>query len=692
MKLKIALAVLFFCYLLTPEWCLPGDGLHRAAQILSEGNAFPAVCPSLWGCLVGAIGWNARGLELISMCAAAVCSVALAGIVGDLCHYVIGKVCLRRAPGTYRFEGVTSSAIVLTVLSFFLVPEHLVASTRIHPLTTAYALLLLAIWIVVHRACTTDGPIGQGLKRKLGLVFSALALLAAGLWEFVAMGRLLCEAAWTAISLFLLVGLVPMLILVYLIQRRRSIDSSGLTVYLIGWMLALVCLGLLAFPRMKDGLDVVRIAKQVVKSAEGRSAIVSNGQFDDVFRFLKSPDQYLISISVAENVDAASRRELVGWAKEKGLTNLVWAAKIGPRTFIDAWRQDNPTNYAQCVQSPETYFPTIEDWQSACQLLNPRKQNFEKGDCLLKLLSAAGNGLACQFLEKGMDHEAWNIFWIVIEKVDRCNCTAIANLYAMIKRGYRPSPAEQDRLSKLNKEVVTQYRSARALLKEAFAGGRVYIKSAGRGKIQNESTVFDVTGGVERENEFIAAISRVPCEEMDVESARAVIRRGLAAGLIRLTRLGPQLLRLDLMLNDWDAAERDAQDVLKLNKLDSTAHRTLGLIKLRSRDFSGAEQSLRAAFDIESPNSWEDYELFARVRIRNKNLLEGERMLQKAIRLAANAGIDQHKIPRFTIDSAWIAAFQKNEEELNRLLKLLSDDQSFSNEEQLELEELRHQM
>lgn len=510
---------------------------------------------SVWGLLVDWIGWNAPGLELVSMIGAVACSLVIVGCVEDFYHYVIGKVRLRRAPGTYRFEGVTSCVSVLVVAAFLLTPGNLVSATRIHPLMVAMLLPLLAVWIIVRRVYAARNALRGGSGNGLCLMAFALVLLAAGLWEFVSMGRLICLAALKSLAVFLLIGVAPLLLLAVLIRRRQSIDVSGLTVYFVGWIMLLAYSGMTGYVRSREGLDVARIARQVVAGAESCEAIVSTGQFDDLFLFLKPPNQRLISY--AYDTDGERRRSLVEWTKERGLENLVWAAEIGPRFFVDAWRQSDPTGCVRRVRTPDSYFPTVADWRSACQMLGERKSVVERGDWLLSLISSTGNGLACRYLDAGKEREAWNLFWIIIEKVDRCNCTAIANLYAMIRRGYRPSPEEQDWLDKLNREVVTQYRTPRALLKEAFAGGRVYIKSAGRSACQNQSTVFDVSGGFERENELIGAVSSAPDEILSAEKARAAIRRGVESGLARPDRLRQQLVRLDLLLGDEEAAERD---------------------------------------------------------------------------------------------------------------------------------------
>ena len=720
MKVKVALAVLVLCYVLTPEWCLPGEGLHRAIQILTRSGEFSQMPPSVWGRLVGLIGWNALRLELVSLVSAVICSVIVAGTVEDLYHYVIGKVRLRRAPGTYRFEGVTACVTALTVAAFLLTPGHLVAATRIHPLMTALVFPLLSIWIIVHRVTTAHGAAAAGLSRKFWLVLLALLLLAIGGWEFVSMGRRLYDGALTALATFLLIGVAPLLLLVHLIRRHRSIDSSGLTVYFVGWTLALLYFGALAYFRTLDGLDVARIAKQVVRGSEGCEAIVSDGQFDDLFLFLKPPDQRLISY--ARDADESRRPELVEWTKERGLTNLVWAAEIGPRTLVDAWRQADPTNCARRVRSPDTYFPTVEDWRAAYLLFDRRKSTSDPNGWLVKLLSSTGNGLACQFLEQGKDREAWNILWVVIEKVDRCNCTAIANLYAMIKRGFRPAPEEQAWLDKLNREVVTQYRTPRALLKEAFAGGRVYIKSAGRGALQNKSTVFDVTGGFERESEFLLAVSTAPNERMSAESARAKIRRGIAANLVRLQRLGPQLLRLDLELGDLDAAERDAKDILELSERDPVANRTLGRVQLSRGDYALAEKFLNVALDADpnddiariemvrvllsvgrfeeaarivlpvaaaDPNSWVACELLARAQIRQGNLIEGERTLEKAVFLVNRTGSQRGAAVRIGLDRAWLGAMRREKAAVSAMLSDLEKRTDLTPSDLREIAELK---
>lgn len=719
-KTKVIVAAAAVFLFLSADWCSPGDGLHRAALALGGYGSIFTVRPSVWGLCVKAIGWDVRALGTLStVCALAAMSV-YAVIVADLVRWALALAKLKSVKGTHRYDGVNSAVSVVAGVSFLAAPGFLMAATRVDPLMLGLLFLLSSAAMMLRMVLFSGRGFFLVLRENKFRVFVAILLFALGLWEFQAMGRAALHEAIKSTGWFAVIGVLPMLALVNFIRTRRILKPSSILAYLLCWAFILCVSGTMAVVRTRRGREVSRIVDQIVDDARGCDAILSEGYLDDMLLFTKPRGLRLISF-VRDN-DEFYRRDLSKWTFGQGLTNLVWAAEIGPRTFIDEWARTDRTNCLNAVRTSAFYFPTVGKWRAACGVLKKVSPSEPLGAYMIRLVTACGNDIGCRFLDEGRDHEAWSVFWEILDKVDGNNCTAIANLYVMIKRGYPALTQERDKLARINKQAVKRHKSARHIIWDALTGGRIYFEAERGGKRLDAKSANDLSELSPREREFVKTVADAPNSSMSAEKARQAIYTGLETKLVRLDRIAPQLLRLDLILGDWASAEKDARRTLDAYPRHAVANHVLGLVKCNQDDFGAAEVLLRKALMVsradpamlndlafvltrlkrfdeamrfaaaaveKCPNDWNYRETLALAQIRGWNPQEGERTLKRAIQLAEAYGVRRSDVARFELDYAWLCVARHDAEALSAVVAALEKRANLKSSEQKELAELR---
>lgn len=721
MKIRLKPAVTavaaVFLAVVAADWCPPGQGLHCAAVALGGYDALVDLDPSLWSFFVIFIGWRVRLLGFFSMVLAL---VALAGVIrtaGDIFGFVIAKANLKDPPGTNRYRGLRAAAIILSAAAFVLTPGFLLAATRVDPLMMSLALGAWGVALLVRIGCTLSERFVEELKERRRVIYLGLGLLAAAAWEFQCMGRVACRQAVIPIVWFSLLGVFPALALATRVRLRKLTERRSLVMCIVIWALVVGGSGFQAGLSLNRGHIIFHLLEQVLDDARGCEALVTDGVLDDMLLFMKPPEQKLISL-VIDN-EPSRRQELFRWAMEHGLTNITWAAEIGPRTFIDAWLRADPTNCLQRIRTSAYYFPTEERWRQGVACVREIDCQEPLGAYMRWLVAACGNHLGCRFIDDGKLSSAWETFWTILDEVDSQNCTAIANLYGMIHRGYVAGTLERSKLDRYNSVVAERVKSPKFLLRAALSGGRLYVNPLQSVQSQLDLDRLNLTV---REREFIRIVSAAPNSRMSAEKAREAIRAGLKEGLVRLDRITPQLLRLDILLGDWSSAEKDAEAVLLVNNRHTAANGVLGLIKYRHGDYQAAERYLREAVvarDAEPsvandlaftlarigraneaepfarsavkacPKDWNFWETLAYVLIREGKVQDGNRMLKHAIELAAERKIPEGRIVRFTLDRAWAHWECRRMASLKLVLAELFSRQDLTPPQKIELLELK---
>lgn len=719
-KTKVIVAAAAVFLFLSADWCSPGDGLHRAALVLGGYGSIFSVRPSLWGVCVRMIGWDIRALGTLSMACALVAMSLYVAIAADLARYALNLAKLKSSEGTHRYDGIRSFISIVAGISFLSIPGFLMAATRVDPLMPALALLFASVQVILGPVLFSGKKIHLALQDNKSRGFLAIFLFALGLWELQAMGRLGLDLAVKPLIWFGVVGVLPMLAFLNLIRTRRIRKPRSMMSYLLCWLVLLCGCGAKAVLSVHRGREVSRIVEQIVDDARGSEAILSEGYLDDMLLFTKPHGLRLISF-VRDN-DEFYRRDLAKWASRQGLTNLVWAAEIGPRTFIDEWVRTDRADCLKTVRTSAYYFPTVEKWRTACGVLKKVSPSEPLGAYMIRLVTACGNDIGCRFLDEGRDREAWSVFWEILDNVDGNNCTAIANLYVMIKRGYPALTQARDKLARINKQAVKRHKSARHVVWDALTGGRIYYVPKPRPAVSDAKNGDVLANLSPHEREFVKTVAAAPNSSMSAEKARQAIYRGIETKLVNRERIGSQLLRLDMVLGDWESAGRDARAILGVNGRHSAANHVQGLICLRRGELTTAETFFRKAlaanradpavlndlafvlvclrrFDeamrfaaaaVEKrPDDWNYRETLALAQIRGWNHQEGERTLKKAIQLAEAYGVRRGDVARFELDYAWLCAARRDKAALSAAVAALEKRTNLNADERKELADLK---
>lgn len=710
---------------LVSDWCAPGLGLHEAVKAL--GGAPGAVYPPLWAALVRYIGRDIVGLGTLSMLEALLCVAVLMVLAEDLVAYAIRLAQKRLTRSDASFAGVKSAAIVLTAAAFVLTPGFLRAATRIGPLMELILLPLAALTLVIQVVTTVaddERTIDRLIRGKYTLLV-AVGLFCFALWEAIHARRLLFSE-WPSFGLFFLFGLFPLLAFCDLTRRWKLLKRRYRRWYFGGWTFFVTVIGMVALLSLGHGHVVSRMAARLVRQTSAYRAIVTDGALDDVVFFLL-PDGKR-TVSVARDFDPAYGRELSDWLQSFGTpadSDLVFAAELGPRALLDEWAKTDPEGLRATLLTHETYFPTVEAWREALDELKDLSWREPLGGYLRRLLGACGNHLACAFLEKGDRDAAWQIFWEALNRADTRNYTILINMSGMVERGYVCSKKDQDRLKFLRDAVERDLQSPKRRRLAALAGGRLYVDPKVREQREAErKKALENDELTPQARAFIATVSAAPKDAKSAQLAREAIRKGIDQGLVRVDRIGDQLLVLDRILADWESAERDSISVLRLERRHAMANSMMGMLAGSRGDYPRAERYLRRAMasivwtgdsstlnDLaftliqlgraseaeplarqavaKSPEDWNFHETLALSLIRGGNPDEGERELEQAMALAEKVGQRVGTVTRFALDRAWLYKVRGNKARLQQATCLISERLDPTEPQKAEVEELR---
>ena len=282
--------------------------------------------------------------------------------------------------------------------------------------------------------------------------------------------------------------------------------------------------------------------------------------------------------AIAVSADVAARSFAVGRASARLAENLI--ANIGedrsiaddpaladiylwtlPAERRDAAVASRPAGLNRLPPSVERYLPTVDLWNANLALFAAMKRNEPFHAYCQGLFRACGDRLGRRLIDAGDSKGAWSVFREVLDKVDGRDDVAILGLCELVTRGYEADP-----------ESMVWF-------------GRKLLQFFIRMKIPERLA------------------------ENGTETARATqraIRLGISRGLVRSDLIGQRLLDLDLLLGDWESAERDAQDVLSLNCQNALANAVSGTVLSRQGKSAAAEYHFRLAVDRAKFSGQED--------------------------------------------------------------------------------------
>ena len=192
----------------------------------------------------------------------------------------------------------------------------------------------------------------------------------------------------------------------------------------------------------------------------------------------------------------------------------------------------------------ERYLPTVDLWRTDLAFFVAMDRNEPLRDYCQGIFRTCGDRLGRQLLDLGDIKGAWSVFRETLDKVDGKDDVAILGLCEAIERGH---------------------------------------------EVDSES--LDWFGG-----KLLPFFSRMEIPERlaedETETARAMqraVRLGMSRGFIRSDLIGQKLLDLDLLLGDWESAERDARGVLSLNRQNVLANTVWGIVLARQGNPTEAE-------------------------------------------------------------------------------------------------------
>ena len=378
------------------------------------------------------------------------------------------------------------------------------------------------------------------------------------------------------------------------------------------------------------------------------------------------------------------------------------------------------------VATAANYFPTREKWDEACAELEEtacgRAEIGRDGRTeryLWHLLGVTGNALGCQMIEQGDLKGAWMVFKAIVDKVEPGNYGAYLNLLGMVERGFAASKDEVSGLTNRRQQIEKNLKSWEQLLSAARSGGRLYADPEDVAKYEKANEERAAKRELSSEAKaFVEMVAAAPKDPEKGKAAQEAIHKAIREGKVRIDRIGGRLIAIDIALGDMENAEKDAIEVLKLDRHEPTANATLGSLAGARGDYERAERYLRRAvatgnasigakndlayvlmklgrLDEAEPfareavkaygEAWTLRETLAAILIRAGKIAEGELELQRAEELAESAGVPKGKIVSIEIDRARILKAKGDAQHLKMAMRALKSRKDLTEEQKEEV-------
>ena len=739
----MVLAALVFIPLVA-DWAAPGAGTRIAYEALreAEGGGGRRMLFPLWSWLVGLVGKDVVALGWLSACAGMVCVWFVAAIAGAIFGAAVRRAESQGVKGEFPF--VESAAVLLAGLAFALTPGFIAAATRISPLMIALMPPLAAAALLV--GVVTGGAPGvralpsgasetvrfvERLKAGRWRLLLAVGLVGYSAFELAVARRVIGAMAFPAVWVWLAVGVMPALVIAWCVRMRwigaMATDEASrpkdtrktLWWSFAAWGAAVLVLGAVAAfsGKLNEGRVASRIVAAIIANAEesGKIAVVSDGGLGELFFFMLPENIKLISLArerepeygrelgewvrqELENLGGGGQRNLstcsAGQPAQEGKTplststsslhlteDLAFAAELGPRALVDEWAKIDKAGFEAKVATVASYFPTRAKWDEARAMLGVGSDRR-----LRRLMAVCGNALGCALIERGDLTDAWAIFKAIVDSVEPTNYAAYLNLLGMVQRGFAASKDVVADLTKRRQQIEKNLKSWERILGAARAGGRLYADPDDVARYEKAKREAVAKRELPPEaRAFGETVAAAPKDAKRGRAAQEAIHKAIREGKVRADVIGGRLIAIDLALGDRENAEKDAIDVLKLDRHDPAANAAVGSLAGERGDYERAERYLRRAIatgktSVAAKNdlayvlmrrgkldeaeafareavkgygeAWASRETLAAILIRKGQIEEGERELAKAEELAAKAGVPKGKIVSIAIDRA----------------------------------------
>ena len=659
--LIVAAALAALVYASTIADFLPcGRSLHLAAGWLGRAPLDTPLEP-VWGWLLSLIGRSGVRTSLfggLSAAFAVVDVLLLAYIVECVFPLAVAKARSVHigAKKTSHFTWVTECAALLVVAAFVVTPGFWAAATRVNGLMVALVFPFEALALEAHILAggihrhTVKMLIASGVLTAAGCWEGPLAILfapvaAGALWLIAKVhrrgvfqvGKYWCrgfclgfilfpfvcirpldaslsvfaetfravpkEVLVSGVLMFAVIGIVPLMVLFRLIWTKKFLSREQCWWFVGCWSAAILAVTGYAASSgaLKFGETTARFADAVVGELGGRRWLVSDGPLDDLF-LMKVPEGTRL-VTFARNADVKYGQELAGWVRSNlgGGEDLVFAAELGTRAFLDEWSKTDK-DFKDKVLIPSEYFSTRRKWEDVWEQLKDGlgRKNEPNQRYIHRLLGSIGVGFGCGHLERGEKDEAWDVFYRVANTVDRDNMSALVNLCEMMRSGFVMSERMRENIESRLKKERERLQSAQRVKAAVAASGRVYVDENMRKKYN------ELMKRAEPGPQAVRLVESVKGAGKGKDSAvraRTELKKAIEDGAVKIESVSRILISLDLALNDREAAERDAFEVLRRNRHDASANALIGTFRAESKDYDAALRYLRRAVKAEPDNA-----------------------------------------------------------------------------------------
>ena len=333
-KAAVAIAAALLCFGLVRDWVQPGAGLHQACVALgATGGAAGVRALPLWTWLVRMIGWNVRGLGMLS---------AAAGLAGAWLVYLTGKVVF-----AHYVEKMKTAKGVAGELWYVLIPTYssMIAAYAYLGAVSGGGFSPLTTWAIVPLLGVYCAAVAwsRGMRRwwrRPGLWIGAAVLIGCGVAEGAVARRCLAGLVFPAVGWFVLLGALPLAAMVNLTYRRQFVIHRMYRRTILAVWAAVVVAFAGARLTSERGREAERVVAAIVENVrdQGKIAVVGDGGLDDLFAFMLPEGIRLVSL--ARERDPAYGRELSDW--------------IIKHRDTEAQRSGQPVDLKQGAQPPDS--------------------------------------------------------------------------------------------------------------------------------------------------------------------------------------------------------------------------------------------------------------------------------------------------------------------------------------------------
>ena len=382
-----------------------------------------------------------------------------------------------------RFAATASAVILFCMPAFRL--------GLLHPLKRnlilGVALLALVLIVGVYRLLRGWRPDDENDQRALSrlIVFLGLSVFAVASLSFLNLLPVYVSA---------LAAIVAGVSISHWWHFRKSSLIARISFWLLGFVFAFSCVFELCIADWREGEFADRMAEEIIADMGDRDWIVTDGSLDNHLKFVaREKGRDINVISLAKDDDADYRKSIAELVREKRLAGdaceeLALSLDLGVLQFVQDWLKADPEAARKCVifgapdlwysagirPVPEMFFfggdpKRTADWgrwREFDKLLaapagwgSYRLWKVEDPVEQLRLnlrrhLGLVANDLGVSLQDAGKDDDAFAMYRLVFDEIDRDNVSTMFNILAMSSAKYAPAMNRREEIEELFKKIV----------------------------------------------------------------------------------------------------------------------------------------------------------------------------------------------------------------------------------------------